>query len=817
MKISDLNVMRMAVLQHLRIVYGIKLKSTLNFKDDSNTGRPSCPGESSIKVFGVPLENVYACAVTEYGLVPRFLVDACQHLSKYADTEGLFRKSSSVIRLKSLKAKLDKGEECLSTASPCDVASLVKQFFRELPSPIFPAELHQALLQAQQLPTENERASATQLLSCLLPETNAVTLRFLSCFLNRLSQRATENKMTAYNLSVIFAPNLFPFNTGLKAVAGHDKLEVAVMYTFIENAHNIGVLPEVVVDTVPSLLDTGTLEEMDMDRRRNRRGRLSDAGSALLASVQRTPSSNARHSSQPSKEGYQTRKRRPRERRSFCLGMLPRVLFKSGTTESSPLLAENERPSGSSKTNRCASVYQKVRRAVKGNISCLSSSKEEEHYTPISSAVPSLNLHTDTPVGITSGNTQKPDAAPRKSSSFSSILKTLCCLSDPGHSDEPELCSSRACDLTQDGGRVVMDSQNNNTPQVNPNAGDEDQTRSAPTVPPCATPLGSNSQADTAASPFKTPTSPALIFGFNCRARELRESKYEETLKETTPEGGHKDLVVLEQSNDAPEEDDQLGGAQVNTACGSLPSQDPARVCLLEPGAGAAQPVLASVMGSTIRRTLAVFLSLVMGLLAVVSGHSPRTADQVSDGDIQRLLHGVMEQLGIARPRVEYPAHQATNIVGPQSIQGGAHEGLQHLGPYGNIPNIVAELTGDNVPKDFSEDHGYPDPPNPCPLGKTAADGCLEKAPDTAEFSREFQKHQHLYDPEHDYPALAKWNKELLYGKLKGGPKRRKRSVNPYLMGQRLDNVVAKKSAPHFSEEEDTVTSKPQASTLIHT
>lgn len=51
--------------------------------------------------------------------------------------------------------------------------------------------------------------------------------------------------------------------------------------------------------------------------------------------------------------------------------------------------------------------------------------------------------------------------------------------------------------------------------------------------------------------------------------------------------------------------------------------------------------------------------------------------------------------------------------------QGGAHEGLQHLGPFGNIPNIVAELTGDNVPKDFSEDHGYPDPPNPCPLEKT--------------------------------------------------------------------------------------------------
>ncbi|XP_037837335.1 neuroendocrine protein 7B2 isoform X2 [Kryptolebias marmoratus] len=199
-------------------------------------------------------------------------------------------------------------------------------------------------------------------------------------------------------------------------------------------------------------------------------------------------------------------------------------------------------------------------------------------------------------------------------------------------------------------------------------------------------------------------------------------------------------------------------------------------------------------------------LSLLGLLLCLQVGgapaRSPRTADKVSEADIQRLLHGVMEQLGIARPRVEYPAHQATNIVGPQSIQGGAHEGLQHLGPYGNIPNIVAELTGDNVPKDFSEDHSYPDPPNPCPLGKTG-DGCLENAPDTAEFSREFQKHQHLFDPEHDYLALAKWNKELLYQKLKGGPKRRKRSVNPYLLGQRLDNVVAKKSVPHFPEEEE--------------
>uniref|UniRef100_G1NHZ8 Neuroendocrine protein 7B2 n=1 Tax=Meleagris gallopavo TaxID=9103 RepID=G1NHZ8_MELGA len=174
---------------------------------------------------------------------------------------------------------------------------------------------------------------------------------------------------------------------------------------------------------------------------------------------------------------------------------------------------------------------------------------------------------------------------------------------------------------------------------------------------------------------------------------------------------------------------------------------------------------------------------LLFGLASAYS-HSTRTPDRVSEADIQRLLHGVMEQLGIARPRVEYPAHQAMNLVGPQSIEGGAHEGLQHLGPYGNIPNIVAELTGDNIPKDFSEDQGYPNPPNPCPIGKTVDDGCLENTPDTAEFSREYQLHQHLFDPEHNYPNTGKW------------------SVNPYLQGQRLDNVVAKKSVPHFSDED---------------
>ena len=74
-------------------------------------------------------------------------------------------------------------------------------------------------------------------------------------------------------------------------------------------------------------------------------------------------------------------------------------------------------------------------------------------------------------------------------------------------------------------------------------------------------------------------------------------------------------------------------------------------------------------MGPVVR-WLSLIGILAYALVDMASGRSPRMATQVSEAEIQRLLHGVMEQLGIARPRVEYPAHQATNIVGPQSIQG---------------------------------------------------------------------------------------------------------------------------------------------------
>ncbi|TWW68790.1 Neuroendocrine protein 7B2 [Takifugu flavidus] len=548
MKVTDSSVIRF----HLQVLHGITVKSIEGRKDRLFI--------SGAKIFGVPLENLPRRYIPEFGLVPCFLVDACSFLLERAATVGLFRKPGSLPRIKTVRTKLNNGETCLSTALPYDVATLIKQFCRELPEPLFPTELHTALLKAQALPNAKDKTSALQLLSCLLPARNSSCLHYLFNFLSRVSQRCAENLMTSSNLATVFAPCLLPPPSKAEMSESRLELRVLVLHAFIENPHLFGVIPKDVMDSMEFLV-------------------------------------NFKHSNDAKKGN---RRRHTLKVRS--MKAMPWVQGKS-----------------------------RVRTTISGT----------EH-------------------GSTSGD--------RKPLRRSLGLETF-----------PNVLIFRSYD-------------------------------------PCT---GASISADT---------------------------KKEKRI--------------------------WLSWDQIMTE-----------------------------FRSAVRFG---FLGLLLGLqLSSVAARRPRTADQVSEDDVQRLLHGVIEQLGIARPRVEYPAHQATNIVGPQSIQGGAHEGLQLLGPFGNIPNFVAELTGDNVPKDVTDDHGYPDPPNPCPVGKTAADGCLENAPDTAEFSRRFQNHQNLFDPVHDYAALPKWDKERLFQKLKERPRRRQRSVNPYLQGQRLDNVVAKKSVPRFSEEEE--------------
>ncbi|XP_014065949.1 rho GTPase-activating protein 11A isoform X3 [Salmo salar] len=338
MKFIERNVMRLAVVQHLRATYGIKTKNWNKNKSHTNC---KLTVSHSVKVFGVPLESLPQYNV-ENGSVPCFLMDACTSLLEHVDTEGLFRKSGSIVRLKALRAKLDKGEECLSTALPCDVAGLVKQFFRELPDPVLPTELHDAFLKAQQLPTEEERTSATLLLSCVLPDRNMSILHYFFTFLHKVSQRSGVNKMDSSNLSVILAPNLLHAGDGADKMNASTekrlKQQAAVVHCLIERALDFGVVPQFIMEKIPALLGCEAvlsptldgLEELDTNSGTKRRHRRS-LGVFSSTPVIITPNSK-RKLPLESGQSYGSSKKRRSIKKNLVLELLPNALFGGSST-----------------------------------------------------------------------------------------------------------------------------------------------------------------------------------------------------------------------------------------------------------------------------------------------------------------------------------------------------------------------------------------------------------------------------------------------------------------------------------------------------
>ncbi|XP_009100203.3 rho GTPase-activating protein 11A isoform X2 [Serinus canaria] len=332
---------RLAVLEELRASYGIKVKSGSCLAAAKAPGAAAAEG----KIFGISFHALPQSLVPEYGYIPSFLVDTCEYLEEHVHTEGLFRKSGSLVRLKALKSKLDQGENCLSAALPCDVAGLLKQFFRELPEPILPPHLQEGLFKAQQL--GNEKKTATVLLSCLMADRTIAALRYFFNFLRTVSLRSNENRMDSSNLAVIFAPNLLHSNENEKMSTSTEKkirLQAAVVETLIDHAAEIGQVPEFILEKIPSMLgvdvfqstpslwgheDSENESPSECKRRRHRSvGVLSSVTPVVL-----TPSTKRKLPTDCS-QGLSSKKRRS-FKHNFAFEFLPTSIFNSSSTPAS--------------------------------------------------------------------------------------------------------------------------------------------------------------------------------------------------------------------------------------------------------------------------------------------------------------------------------------------------------------------------------------------------------------------------------------------------------------------------------------------------
>ncbi|XP_078515573.1 rho GTPase-activating protein 11A isoform X2 [Lissotriton helveticus] len=342
------SLLRLAVVQQLR-GYGIKVKrwnskQRLTHEEVRFVGTPD-----KGKTFGTPLHDLPHAFVQDYGNIPSFVVAACKHLELHASTEGLFRKSGSVVRLKALKNQLDVGDGCLAAAPPCDVAGLLKQFFRELPEPILRPDLQDSFFKAQQLGSEEERTAATLLLSCLLSDRTIDTLRYFFGFLQRVSLKSSENKMDSSNLAVIFAPNLLQSSDGSEKMSASTekklRLQAAVVRTLIDHAQDIGRIPDSILEKIPAMLgvDTGcpmpfleNYEDGEWEspgERKKRRRRSVGVFSSMVTPVILTPSTK-RKLPVDSGTGFSNKKRRSLKH-TLGFDLLPSSLFSGGFSPSS--------------------------------------------------------------------------------------------------------------------------------------------------------------------------------------------------------------------------------------------------------------------------------------------------------------------------------------------------------------------------------------------------------------------------------------------------------------------------------------------------
>lgn len=122
------------------------------------------------------------------------------------ETEGLFRRSANVAKIKEYKEQANKGH-IVPIENPHEAAVLLKTFFRELKEPLLTFDLYDEVVKSGWNNEEYKRAASILVME-KLPENNYKLLKYIINFLTRVMERVEFNRMTPQNLSIVFGPNL---------------------------------------------------------------------------------------------------------------------------------------------------------------------------------------------------------------------------------------------------------------------------------------------------------------------------------------------------------------------------------------------------------------------------------------------------------------------------------------------------------------------------------------------------------------------------------------------------------------------------------
>ncbi|KAM8987683.1 stAR-related lipid transfer protein 8 isoform 2-T2 [Ara ararauna] len=215
---AQLNLLQKCSLLRLTAImekYSVPHKQAWTWTVPKFMKRSKVPSYRDKMVFGVPpVINVQRTGQP----LPQSIQQAMRYIrSQCLDQVGIFRKSGVKSRIQALRHMNETSPDHVNYdgQSAYDVADLLKQYFRDLPEPIFTSKLTETFLQIYQFVSKEQRLQAVQAAVILMPDENREVLQTLLYFLSDIAS-AEENQMTAGNLAVCLAPSIFHLNVSKK-------------------------------------------------------------------------------------------------------------------------------------------------------------------------------------------------------------------------------------------------------------------------------------------------------------------------------------------------------------------------------------------------------------------------------------------------------------------------------------------------------------------------------------------------------------------------------------------------------------------------
>uniref|UniRef100_A0A665UVM7 Myosin IXAb n=1 Tax=Echeneis naucrates TaxID=173247 RepID=A0A665UVM7_ECHNA len=161
--------------------------------------------ELSSRQFGVELSRL----TSEERTVPQLVEKLINYIEMHGlYTEGIYRKSGSTNKIKELRQGLDTDVNSVSLDdyNIHVIASVLKQWLRDLPSPLMTFELYEEFLRAMGQPDKREVIRGVYSVIDQLSRTHLSTLERLIFHLVRIALQEETNRMSANALAIVFAP-----------------------------------------------------------------------------------------------------------------------------------------------------------------------------------------------------------------------------------------------------------------------------------------------------------------------------------------------------------------------------------------------------------------------------------------------------------------------------------------------------------------------------------------------------------------------------------------------------------------------------------